>query len=351
MINILIKKQVLLIVFSFFILFLLIYSFCIIMLNINVSHPATHGLHIVGNHFIDENRNIIILRGVNRWSLEFSCGDGHFTPNDFRAIRSWGANAVRIPLNENRFLFHYDCSNYVDIVKQAVKNAENAGLYVILDLQWVEPYNNNQPGMIYPMPDSKARDFWKELASTYANDDLVLFEVYNEPHDVSWKIWRNGGQVSNYQAVGMQELTTLINSIAPNRVVIIGGLGWSYDLSRIQQGYAISGRNIAFTTHLYNNANEQPTDWQRAFGVIAKTAPVIATEFGQSDFGFTYNGQVMNYFEHLKTGYLAWAWVANNDNNPTLLKSWNGTPSDYAKPIHDLMLVAANADAVLRMLH
>ena len=35
---------------------------------------------------------------------------------------------------------------------------------------------------------------------------MILFELYNEPHDVSWAIWRNGGGVSDFVAVGMQAL-------------------------------------------------------------------------------------------------------------------------------------------------
>ncbi len=64
------------------------------------------------------------------------------------------------------------------------------------------------------MPDRNSLEFWKSVASAYKNHPAVIFDLYNEPHDVSWDIWHKGGQVTEkagrrtpaktYEAVGMQ---------------------------------------------------------------------------------------------------------------------------------------------------
>ena len=43
--------------------------------------------------------------------------------------------------------------------------------------------------------------FWEAVAKAFANHPTVLFDLYNEPHDVSWQVWRNGGMVSEKRRV------------------------------------------------------------------------------------------------------------------------------------------------------
>src|SRR5580698_1418632 len=67
-------------------------------------------IRIVGNHFVNGAGHRIRLLGVNHTSAEYGCvdgfgyDDGHFNNADAAAIASWGANAVRIPLNEDCWL-------------------------------------------------------------------------------------------------------------------------------------------------------------------------------------------------------------------------------------------------------
>ena len=42
--------------------------------------------------------------------------------------------------------------------------------------------------------------FWHDLATRYKNHPNVIFGLYNEPHDVPWEVWRNGGMVTDIPA-------------------------------------------------------------------------------------------------------------------------------------------------------
>ena len=46
------------------------------------------------------------------------------------------------------------------------------------------------------MPDPNSAAFWKDVATAYKNHPAVIFDLYNEPHDVSWDIWLRGGKVA-----------------------------------------------------------------------------------------------------------------------------------------------------------
>jgi endoglucanase len=306
------------------------------------SQPAPHRLHIMGNHFADANGNMVVLRGASHWSLEFGCGAGAFTLRDFQAMRSWGMNIVRLPLNENYLLFPGLCggTKYLDTVKSTVSNAEATGMYVLLDLHWINPYSNASRGGQYPMPDSKAKQFWQTLTTLYKNDDKVLYEMMNEPHDVSCAIWKNGGSVTSskenwsgeiqdgtYQATGFQQLADLIHSIAPTALIIQGTSGEAD--ATCAETNPLTGNNIAYQAHFYVT---DPTKWAASFQNLTSKVPVIAGEFD------TRQGiKVVNVFEGLKTGYLGWVW----EGCAGMTADCNGTPADGWKAIHDAMLVAS----------
>ncbi len=331
-------------------IFLSIFTFAILLPTITprvfALQPAMHGLRVVGNHFVDANGNIVILRGAARWSLEFSCGDGHFNTNDFQAMKSWGMNTVRLPLNESYLLFPKLCggTKYIDTVKQAISNAEAAGMYVLLDLHWISPFDDKRGGQ-YPMPDMKAKQFWQILTTMYKNDNSVLYEMMNEPHPnypdpVDCNIWKNGGTVTSgngnwsgdvqtgtYPAIGFQELADLIHSIAPNAAIIQGASGEA-DIS-CAQSHPLTGPNIAYQSHFYST---DPNRWATKFQSLTSKVPVIGGEFN------TKQGiKVPQVFERLETGYLAWAWGGCRK----MTSDCNGTPSGKWKTVHDFMLASS----------
>src|SRR5437879_4218197 len=68
------------------------------------------GLHVVGNTIKNSLDQAIQIRGVDRESPEYACiqgwgfGHGPFDEANVRVMKSWGVDAVRIPLNEDCWL-------------------------------------------------------------------------------------------------------------------------------------------------------------------------------------------------------------------------------------------------------
>ena len=44
------------------------------------------------------------------------------------------------------------------------------------------------------MPDRNSLAFWKDCAGAYKDHPAVLFDLYNEPHNVTWDVWLERGQ-------------------------------------------------------------------------------------------------------------------------------------------------------------
>jgi endoglucanase len=322
------------------------------------------GLHVVGTQFVNGSGNPVRLIGATRQSLEYLChGDGHFTAQDFAAMRRWGMNAVRLPLSSEFWANAGGaCPDYRTTVTSAVFNAESAGLYVVLDLQWDAPfdtaYDRTHGGVQCPLPDSdKDVAFWHDLATIYAHDSSVLFDLFGEPHDATWESWQHGTTITKgcyivnpagapqekvaYTGTGMLDLVTQVRASAPHNIIILSGLNWGYDLSGISAS-TFPGDNIVYATHPFNHSDKQPMDWGRAFGNLAQTRPVIATEFGSYDCQTNYISQAIAYFNVRNMSWLAWAWDAGDCKGPSLLADWSGTPSQpYGAFIQAAMLKAA----------
>ena len=118
------------------------------------------------------------------------------------------------------------------------------------------------------MADDNSLTFWSEVATRYKGDGRVLFELYNEPHDVSWGVWKSGGDDGvGWHAAGMQQLHDAVRAAGAENLVIVGGLNWAFDLSGVPRS-RISGHNIVYATHPYGGVPDRaPDDLGRVLGI------------------------------------------------------------------------------------
>jgi len=325
-------------------------SFPALQTTAKAANGAT-GPQVVGNHIVDAHGHPLYFTGVSDSGLEYTCNPSYqvqLQPNQFALMRSWGINTVRLPLSAPYWLnTNNSCPGYRAAVDRIIGAAETAGLYVIASLAWISPFNGGYSGGAgYPMVDRREGvAFWTSFASTYSRNDRMLFELYSEPHDVSWSIWRNGGTIvttdqrdrrvpGTYTAIGMQELATLVHQYAPDRVALASGNEWGGDLTQAISSSALTGSNIAYSVHLYPGPNSaSPTTWPSRFGNLAKAVPVIATEFGQLDCGHNFIDEAMAYLATATQGMVAWTWDTGDCGRPGILANYSGTPSTYGAVI------------------
>ena len=297
--------------------------------------PAPAGYTVRGNQILDANGQPHLFHGVDRPSLEWSPQGEHLSAADYQNMASWGANVVRIALDQDYWLKGsalYD-PTYAARIDQQIAWAHAAGLDVILDLHWSDrgDLSDTKPGQ-QDMPDENSLEFWREVAARYKNDPHVLFELYNEPHDVSWSTWLDGGWVEDgflegYQAVGMQQLADAVRSTGAKNLILAGGLDWANDLSGVPD-HKVQGDGIVYVTHDYQGAGDDtPADWDSHFGFLTATEPVIATEFGSQDGKGDYDSAFLAYAQAKGISWTAWAWYPGGPSFPSLLSDWSGTPT------------------------
>ena len=321
--------------------------------QINAESPAMPlPLKVVKTQVLNSRGDVVRLRGVNTPSLEWtSDGEKHILETVKTAIEQWRVNHVRLPLSQDRWFGKAREQNdegkaYRALVQQIVDICAQHQCYIILDLHWSDAGEWGKQIAQHFMPDKNSVIFWKELAATYKNHPAVIFDLYNEPHDVSWDVWLNGGQVTeksrkpgeflSYEAVGMQTLLNTVREVGAKNVVIVGGLNWSYDLSGILNGKELSdpeGNGVIYANHAYPFKGDSVERWTSKMETAAKKLPLIIGEFGSDPKGTaskTGEQWVREVVQTLESRGWAWtAWDLHPFAGPKLISDWKYTPTPH----------------------
>ena len=309
-------------------------------------------LKVSGNRLVDPQGNEVWLQGVAIPGLEI-IPEGHGAVQSTKvAIEDWKANVVRLAVRDD-FWFGQGKGQtdggaaYRAIVDSAVNAAANRGAYLVIDNHRFRAVKPEQLG------------FWKEVAAKYANHPAVLFDIINEPHGISWEVWRNGGFVEEkskgvdesaflsdaekkanqgYESPGMQKLVEVIRETGAKNVIIAGGLDWAYDLSGILEGYALedpSGNGIMYSTHVY----PWKKGWQKAFLNAAEKYPIFMGEVGadvkKMDFlppevqedPATWVPDILAVIQKHRLNWTGWSF--HTWATPVMLSDWNYTPTPF----------------------
>ena len=343
MLKSLIKKSI------FIIILILIFS------NLLISAPAQ--LRVSGTNIVRASDNCQWrLVGVNICGLEWDStgmgppngSGGNMSQSVSYAISNWKSNCVRIPLNQD-FWFGYRGANqttYRSIVDNIVSTASNLNAYVELDLHWSGTGSWGTATGQQNMFDNNATQFWQDVATRYANNPAVIYNIYNEPHDVSWSVWRNGGSAGSFQTPGHQSIVNTIRGTGANNIIVAGGLGWAWDMTGIASNALTdtgSGYGIAYEAHIYDNKGgstmQDKINLWNSNVTVAVTAGycVIIGEFGpttdggQDNSGCTpFESELINWINGNNPRsyrYSAMGWCWHTQATPRLISDWNFNPT------------------------
>jgi endoglucanase len=275
---------------------------------------------VSGNKLIDGNGNPLQLRGANMSGLEFVGVQGGTvstwggTIPNWPLFKTWGANAVRIPLNVGSWLglttytahgqpatsFGSEViadpqGDYKQTVISAVAAAQASGFYVILDLHWSAPQVTLDGNTQYITPDGQPEfmntstdiPFWTAIAQTFGTQATpksgvsnagVIFELFNEPYidyyasgSTLYGLMLNGGTVSTYTwavgaysvsptggvgIAGYQQALNAIRGAGANNVCIVNGPSWTQEAENYKQWFptdTLSPPQLAAGWHPYPN--------------------------------------------------------------------------------------------------
>ncbi|HEY9249334.1 MAG TPA: glycoside hydrolase family 5 protein [Rariglobus sp.] len=308
-------------------------------------------LRVQGNRLVDPSGKEVWLQGLNAGNLETLPHDKQVVKSAVVGIDEWKANAIRLPVKEEfwfgRSVYQKDGgAEYRATVDQIVTLAANRGAYLILDLHR------------FRAPKAEHAEFWKDAAARYKNHPAVLFDLFNEPHGISWQVWRDGGFVGEkkgtdesaflteeekkknqgFESVGMQALIDAVRSTGAKNIVIAGGLGWAGDLSGVTEGYELKdpeGNGIMYSWHQYN----WHKGWARTVLQAAAKYPIFVGEVGadtkKMDFiphdiqedPYTWVPDMLGFIQKHRLNWTAWCF--HPKATPVMISDWKYTPTPF----------------------
>ena len=318
-------------------------------------------VRVQGNRLVDTDGKEVWLQGVNAGGMETIPNGDQQVKSTVVAIDQWHANCIRLPINEAHWFGTGIYSkndggkSFRDACDKIVRLAANRGAYVVIDLHR------------FRAPKAEHVAFWKDCAAHYKNHPAVLFDLFNEPHGISWEIWRDGGWVGKqgqhdesaflsseekkknqgFESVGMQALVDAVRSTGAKNVVIAGGLFWANDLTGIEseaiekgekKSFRLTdttGNGIMYAWHTYH----WHKGWGRLLPVAAKH-PIFLGEVGASPLGvmnfipdnqqedpYTFSPDMLGFIQKLRINWTGWCF--HPKAAPVMIENWDYKPTPY----------------------
>ena len=293
-------------------------------------------LYTHGNKLLNSRNKLVVLHGVDLPSLEWNSRGDHIRRSMRVAITQWHCQIIRIPTSVNRWFGQTPGQSnggrvYRHIVDQLIRIAARHKVYVVLDLHWNDMDRNFTDMGQHRMPDHSCVLYWRSAARRYMDYPNVFYDLYNEPHGISWITWRDGGictgetktTVVTYRAVGMQRLYDVVRNTGARNIVIIGGTSWAYDDFGVTHGYALAGKNIVYDCHVY----PWKLHWKHNFELAANSVPLIFDEFGGTGKQLSFGRKVIAFAAAHEISWCAWSF--HTQAGPVLIKNWNYKPSKF----------------------
>jgi endoglucanase len=332
---------------------------------------AAKALHVEGNIIRDTTGAQVRLLGINRSGSEYMCSpptqggttfDGSTGPSSINAMLSWNINTVRLPVNEHCWLgingSLVSAEQYRSDFQDYVLRLHQKNLYVVLDLHWSAPGGTTIMGgsggnqLVTMAFADHAIDFWTSVATTFKDDPMMIFDLFNEPilnaNDRfgntpvadPWGCWLNGCNVAKGAVAGMQQMLNAVRATGATQLVVAGGIEWSHNLDQwLQHKPNDPTGNLMAAFHVYQSPLSDCFDtncWGGALATVASNVPVLTGEMGEQDCQHGFIDGYMNWADARQISYLGWAWNAQNCNTfPSLITNVDGTPTLFGQGLKD----------------
>jgi endoglucanase len=260
-------------------------------------------LHIDGTQLVSQSGDPVILRGMSLfWSQWIP---KYYNQNCIQWLRDdWKCTIIRAAMAVDYGGYLENPQTEMTKVFQVIDACINLGIYVLVDWHDHEAENHVE----------QAKTFFRSVANKYGNKPNIIYEIYNEPLQVSW---------SDVIKPYAQEVISEIRNIDPDNVIIVGTPNWSQDVEDAAND-PLEFDNIAYALHFYTGTHRQ---WLRnkAMDAMNQGLALFVTEWGLSeasgagDIDYTETKYWMDFVDQHNLSCCNWS-VADKDETSAALK-------------------------------
>ncbi|RZK23284.1 MAG: glycoside hydrolase family 5 protein, partial [Flavobacterium sp.] len=265
-----------------------------------------HGqLKVQNGQILDKNNKPPQLRGISMsWSIWQ--GQKYYNPEVITWLQQdFNATVIRLAMGIE------PDGGYLKsplMQKQLITNSVDAaiakGMYVLID--WHDHLaNKNQEESLL---------FFTEMAKKYSGKKNVIYEIFNEPTRIDWKV------IKAYSIA----LIKAIRKYDKQNLIVVGSPAWDQDVDIVAKSPIIGFQNIAYSFHFYaSDPNHQEVLMKKADVAIAAGLPLFVTEWGVGEAdgnGIFDLSKTNNWLQWMEKNKLSWVnWNITDKKETTAL--------------------------------
>jgi endoglucanase len=277
-----------------------------------------HGLiKTAGNLIVDQKGKPVVLRGMSLFWSQWM--PQYYNEDCVKWLRDdWKCTVVRAAMAVESGGYLTNPAAEKAKIKKVIDACIALGIYVIVD--W---HDHNAHKHLLP-----AITFFQEIASEYGTYPNIIYEIYNEPEQVSWP-----AVVKPYA----DSVVKYIREIDPDNLIIVGTPNWSQYVD-LAANDPIKQNNIAYSLHFYSSTHKQ---WlrDRAKTAMARGAALFVTEFGTSEAtgtGYLDSLETETWLKFLEDNKISWCNWSITDKNETSASLKPGASGKGGWPLSSL---------------
>ncbi|MGK9475571.1 glycoside hydrolase family 5 protein [Melioribacter sp. OK-6-Me] len=260
-------------------------------------------LKVDGNKIVGKADTTVVLRGMSLFWSQW--GGKYYNEECIKWLRDdWKCTVVRASIGIESGGYLSNPETEMQKAETIINAAINLGIYVIVD--WHDHHAENHL--------KEAKEFFKLLAQKYGDRPNLIYEIYNEPMQVSWS-----KTIKPYAV----EVIKTIREYDPDNLIVVGNSTWSQDVD-IAAKDPIDDINVAYSLHFYSSTHKQPNR-TKASSALAKGVALFVTEYGLSEASGDGNIDMneanlwFDFMEKNKLSNCNWSIMDKNESSAALV--------------------------------
>ncbi|MBO5478169.1 MAG: glycoside hydrolase family 5 protein [Clostridia bacterium] len=275
--------------------------------------PSFNGqLHVKGSKIYNQYNKIFQLQGLSSHGLQWYSNIINY--DNLKYLRdNWGINVFRLAL-------YTEENGYISNPSLKDKLLELSNIIIDLDMYVIIDWHILSDGD--PMTHiDKAKDFFNEISSKYSDCPNIIYEICNEPNNVTWE-----NSIKPYA----NEIIPIIRKNSPNSLIIVGTPNWSTDIDKIIDS-PLDYENILYAFHFYAGTHKTAAR-NKLQDALDANLPVIVSEWGttnltgDNEVSLDSSTEWLNFLNQNDISWINWSF-SNKDEDSAILN-----PVDIKSP-------------------
>ena len=278
-------------------------------------------LSIDGPNIVDENGEIVQLKGISTYGLN-QCSADFFNAETVKTLaEDWGVEVLRIAVqteSEDGNDYINDSETYFNLACQITDLCIDQGIYVIIDWHITTDGDPNE----YK---EAAVDFFSRYSALYCEQPNVIYEICNEPGGFVFDDEDEEEKVTWDDCIVpyAEDLIEVIRENDPDNIIIVGTPSLCRDVDTASDD-PIDEDNIAYSFHF-----SAGTDGEKQLGYLQEAIDnevcVFVTEWNTTDA----TGTSVLYLDEAKE----WLAFLDENNISWCCRAIGGPANEYSNAL------------------